>query len=116
MSTQAEGGNAIRGERRRSVRLPIRVALLVCGETAPFHEETCTSSLNAHGALIVLETRVTVGQRLIIKNPENWAERSGRVIRLGQCHADRTEVGIEFTEPMPDFWLIPASSKGGHID
>jgi hypothetical protein len=33
-------------------------------------------------------------------------ERAGRVTRLGHSNAGRTEVGIEFLEPAPDFWLI----------
>jgi hypothetical protein len=57
---------------------------------------------------------VTIGQRLVIQNPENWTERDGRVTRLGRCYAGRTEVGIEFSEPTPDFWLIRTDSK--HAD
>ena len=56
------------------------------------------------------------GLSLILHNPENWGERGGRVSRLGLCDAGRTEVGIEFTEPAPDFWLIPAESKSIRID
>jgi hypothetical protein len=108
MSTQAARGAAVQIERRRSTRLPIRVVLIVCGDVGRFQEHTCTSSLNAHGALITLTASVTIGQKLVIQNPENWAERGGRVTRLGLCYAGQTEVGIEFTEPAPDFWLIPA--------
>jgi hypothetical protein len=103
-------------ERRRSTRFPIRFALLVCGEEEWLPEETWTFSVNAHGALVALAATMTAGQRLIIHNPENRAERCGRVTRLGRCYAGRTEVGIEFTEPAPDFWLIRASSKTIHVD
>ena len=68
----------------------------------------CISSLNTQGILVALAATVTVGQRLVIQNSENWAERSGRVARVDRCYAGRTEVGIEFTEPAPDFWLVPA--------
>jgi hypothetical protein len=112
MSTPAAGGGAVRVERRRSTRLPIRVALVVCGEAGRFQEHTCTSSLNAHGALLALAASVTIGQKLAIQNPENWAERDGRVTRLGPCYAGRTEVGVEFTEAVPDFWLIPSNYQG----
>lgn len=98
-------------ERRRSTRLPIRLALVICGDGPVPQEETCTLSLNAHGILVALATMVTIGQRLTIQNPENWAERDGRVIRLGRCYAGRTEVGIEFSEPAPDFWLIRGTSR-----
>ena len=53
---------------------------------------------------------------LIIQNPENWAERRGRVRRVGLCYAGRTEVGIEFTEPAPDFWLIPTASERMNVE
>lgn len=103
-------------ERRRSTRLPIRLAVIVCEDAGRFQEQTCISSLNTHGVLVALAARVTVGQRLVIQNPENWVERSGRVTRVGRCYAGRTEVGIEFTEPAPDFWLVPATPKRLPVD
>ena len=116
MSTQAAFGAAVQIERRRGARLPIRMAVIVCGDAGRFQEHTCTSSLNAYGALVTLAASVTIGQRLVFQNPENWAERYCRVIRLGLCYEGRTEIGVEFTEPVPDFWHIPAVSKGIHID
>jgi hypothetical protein len=77
---------------------------MVCGEG--LQEQTSTLSLNSHGALVVLAATVTTGQRLILQNPENWAERAGRVARLGRSYGGQTEVGLEFSEPSPDFWLI----------
>jgi hypothetical protein len=106
MSTEAAPAAYV--ERRRSTRVPFRLPLIVCGDDGLSPEETCTLSLNAHGVLVALVARVTIGERLIIHNPENWAERGGRVTSLGRCYAGRTEVGIEFTESAPDFWLIPA--------
>jgi hypothetical protein len=112
MSTQA--ALPAYSERRRSTRLPIRLALIVCGDGGRLQEQTRTFSLNAHGVLVALAATVTIGQRLIIQNPENWAEREGRVTHVGRSYAGRTEVGIEFSEPAPDFWLIGAGSKNGH--
>jgi hypothetical protein len=112
MSTEAP---AVFVERRRSTRVPIRLALIVCGDNGRLQEETCTLSLSAHGVLVALAAKVTIGQRLIIHNPENWAERRGRVTNFGRCYAGRTEVGIEFMGSTPDFWLIRASSKHGHV-
>jgi hypothetical protein len=114
MSTRAELATSV--ERRRSTRVPIRLALIVCEDDGESREETCTLSLNAHGVLVALAARVTIGQRLIIHNPENWAERRGRVTSLGRCYAGRTEVGIEFTKSAPNFWLIRARSKHAHVD
>src|SRR5437879_6274411 len=103
MSTQA--ARAAYVERRRSTRLSIRLALIVCGDEGRLQEHTCTFSLNAHGVLVALAASVKIGQRLILQNPENWAERDGRVTYVGKCYAGRTEVGIEFLEPAPDSGL-----------
>lgn len=109
MSTQA--AHVAYVERRRSSRFPVRFALIVSGQEGRFQEQTSTVALNAHGALVSLAATVTVGQRLTIHNPDNWAERDGLVKSLGRSYAGRTEVGIEFTEPAPDFWLMNGGSK-----
>lgn len=114
MST--EGANTVYLERRRSNRLPMRLALIVCGDEGRLQEPTCTISLNTHGLLVALACTVTIGQMLIIQNPENWAERYGRVARLGRCYAGRTEVGIEFSEPAVDFWLMRGDSKNVPVE
>jgi hypothetical protein len=106
MSTEAAPAAYV--ERRRSTRVPIRLALIVCGDDGLSQEETCTLSLNAHGVLVALAARVKIGQRLIIHNPDNLVERRGRVTRLGRSYAGRTEVGIEFTNSAQNFWLIRA--------
>lgn len=103
-------------ERRRSARVAVRFGVIVYGDAGLFQEQTCISSLNAHGILVALAVPVTVGQQLVIQNPENWAERSGRVTHVGRRNAGRTEVGIEFTEPAPDFWLLPAGPRPAEID
>jgi hypothetical protein len=108
MSTEAFPGYS---GRRRSVRFAVRFVLTVCLERGHPREETCTLCLSAHGVLVALATTVTIGQSVIIQNPENWADRYGRVARVGRCYAGRSEVGIEFTEPAPDFWLIDTRSE-----
>jgi hypothetical protein len=108
MSTQAPAAYV---ERRRSTRVPIRLALIVCGDDGLSQEETCTLTLNAHGVLVALAARVKIGQRLIIHNPENLAERRGRVTSLGRCYAGRTEVGIEFSKSAKGFLAHPCQTR-----
>lgn len=96
-------------ERRRSIRMPLHVQLVICGDG--LQEQTSTLSINTHGVLVPLVAVVTIGQRVVIQNPENWAERDGRVTRIGRCYSGRTEVGIEFSNPAPDFWLINTNQK-----
>lgn len=96
-------------ERRRSERISVRLPLVI-SDGGRLNEPTCTLSLSRHGILVPLAARVAIGQRLVVHNPENWAERHARVTSLGRHYAGRTEVGLEFTAPAPDFWLIDTTS------
>jgi PilZ domain len=101
------GGTA--SERRRSQRLLLDVPLLVRGNSAeqkPFEEQTFTISVSTHGALVVLATKVTVGQMLFLKNPETQREAGGRVARLGPSYGGLAQVGIEFPQPASDLWTL----------
>jgi hypothetical protein len=85
------------------------VPLVIRGEAAdkkPFQEETFTLIVNAHGAQLMLETKVTLGQRLVVLNPNNCDEREGKVAFVGPPYAGLARVGIEFTRPAPEFWSV----------
>lgn len=94
---------------RRSQRLLLDVPLVIRGqsiEKQPFQEETFTIVVSAHGALVVLAAKVTLGQRLLLMNSKNWDQREGRVAYLGSPYDGLTQVGIEFMRPSPEFWPI----------
>jgi hypothetical protein len=94
---------------RRSKRLFLDVPLLIRGEAkdkSPFQEETFTVTVSAHGALVVLGTQVTLGQRVLLANPKRQGEREGTVIFLGPPYAGLATVGIEFAHPAPEFWAV----------
>ena len=65
--------------------------------------------VNAHGALLMLERKVAVGQSVIVTNPKNWDDREGKVAYVGASYAGLARVGIEFTWPAPDFWSVSSS-------
>ena len=82
-------------DRRRSPRVLIDVPLVIRGESAEqkqFREETFTISVSAYGALIVLAAKVSLGQRLMLLNPETRAEREGRVARFGARYGGLAQV------------------------
>jgi len=94
-------------ERRRAPRLLRDVALVVRGESPehlPFQEETFTISISAQGALVLLAARVTPGQRLILSNPATSGTIECRVARFGPLYGGLAQVGVEFSEPAPEFW------------
>lgn len=96
-------------DRRASERLLMDVPLLVRAD-APgdqaFQEETFTVSVSAHGALVMLASRVEVGQTISLVNLQTHAETRGRVARLGSPHGGLAQVGVEFEHPAPEFWHL----------
>lgn len=96
---------------RRSERILLDIPVVICGQAegdGAFREETFTMVVNAHGALIVLETKVSKGQKLLLMNPTNWDEREAKVSFVGPAYAGLSKVGVEFTRPSPEFWPIPS--------
>jgi hypothetical protein len=90
-------------DRRRSSRLVLDVGLIVRGEG--FEESTFTVSVSQHGALIMLETLVEIGQKIFIRNALKGPEIEGKVVRIGSPHGGLRMVGIDFLQPSPEFWL-----------
>jgi PilZ domain len=97
------------GARRRSQRVLMQVAIRVRGADAqrqPFEEETETLAINAHGALILLQARVTSGSSVFMKNKRTEEEQECHVAFLGPVREGRSEIGLEFSAPRPAFWRI----------
>jgi hypothetical protein len=87
----------------------LSVGIVITGERHNRHrfsEETFTSVVNAHGALILLEERVTLGQLLTIRNLKSHQELQCEVVDVGAVQDGKFEVSIEFLEPSPRFWRI----------
>lgn len=94
--------------RRRSQRVLLSMAITVFGESdrGPFNEVAKTLIVNAHGALISMETDVSPGQRLELQSPATSETRLSRVVHVGPVSEGKRQIGIEFTEPAPRFWQI----------
>ena len=65
--------------------------------------ETSTLVVNAHGALILLTTEVTVGQRLTLADIRTEQKRECRVVMIGFRTSNVNEVGVELREPFDGF-------------
>jgi hypothetical protein len=101
------GENKIEFERRRAKRVPLNVPVFVYGRgerNEPFHEETNSLVVNAHGALLILSSEVNFGQELWLTNPATRDERACHVVHFGKKTRKRSEVAVAFTEPAPAFW------------
>jgi hypothetical protein len=75
-------------------------------------EVTHTIIVNSHGALILLATEVAVNQIIRIENSKSKEELLCRVTSMGQNFMGKTQVGIEFIYPAPDFWGNSPSHEG----
>jgi PilZ domain len=105
-------------DRRRSPRRLQDVPLIVRGESAEkqtFIEETFTISVSAHGALVLLANKVSLGQKIVLVNPGNKQEQEGRVSRLGNPYGGLAQVAVEFARPVPEFWPEPLPAKRASI-
>jgi hypothetical protein len=95
--------------RRRSQRVLLRIPIAVIAkgpDKKMAREQTFTSVVNAHGALIALDLPVRVGQVVILQNPEINEEQSCRVVRINPVGDGKSDVGLEFLKPAPNFWRI----------
>jgi hypothetical protein len=94
---------------RRSQRVMLKVPVVVLARGAdnkPVSEETRTVTVNAHGAMILLGLKVSIGQSLMLRNLRTGEEVSCRVVYLSPYQSETREVGVEFIKPFPRFWRI----------
>src|SRR5713226_9698861 len=94
---------------RRSQRVTIKVSVLVLAEGAenkPVSEETRTVTVNAHGAMVLLGLKVSIGQLLTLRNSRTGEEVACRVVYLSPHESEKRQVGVDFMEPSPRFWRI----------
>lgn len=97
------------GPRRRSQRVLMQVAVRIRGTDSQgksFDEETHTLAINAHGALVLLQNRITSGSIVTLRNLRTEEEQESHVAYLGPVREGKAEIGLEFTAPRPSFWRV----------
>ncbi len=97
------------GVDRRSARVLLDVPLLIWGESPDqhtFREETFTVTVSAHGALVMLAAKVSLGQRVMLRKLTDAVELGGKIAYTGMPYAGLTQVAIELDRPSPEFWPV----------
>lgn len=97
------------GSRRRSQRVLMQVGIRIRGTDAQgksFEEISETLAINAHGALILLESKVTSGASVVMRHNKTEEEQECHVVFLGPVRSGRAEIGLEFITPRPTFWRV----------
>jgi hypothetical protein len=129
MSTLNPAKVSSENRRRRSQRAILKLPVMVRSGGSPpsaaFEEATQTLVVNAHGALIAIAGKVEKGQELRLTNHRTREELQCHVVYVGPVSGGKTQVGVEFDKPSPDFWRMtfppddwtasepePAVSKG----
>lgn len=93
--------------RRRSRRIKAHIPVIVHGHKGASKSETAgTLVVNAHGALILLAMAVAPGELLSLRNPATDDEILARVTTVGTRLLGKTQVGVEFIKPEPNFWKV----------
>jgi hypothetical protein len=69
-------------------------------------EETRTVTVSAHGALVLMTAKVSVGQLLTLRNSTTEEEVLCRVAYVNPHVGEKKEVGLDFMKPCPRFWRI----------
>jgi hypothetical protein len=94
---------------RRSQRVMVKVSVMVLAQGAdnkPVSEETRTVTVNAHGAMILLGLKVSIGQLLTLRNSRTGEEVACRVVYISPHESEKRQVGVDFMKPCPRFWRI----------
>jgi hypothetical protein len=94
---------------RRSQRVMLKVSVVVLADGADnkrVSEETRTVTVNAHGGMILLGMKISIGQVLMLRHSGTGEEVSCRVVYLSPHQSEKREVGVDFMKPCPGFWRI----------
>src|SRR5215468_1593379 len=97
------------GARRRSQRVLMQVAVRIRGKDSQgksLDEETETLAINAHGALVLMQARLTSGSKVLLQHKRTQEEQECHVVFLGPVRSGKAEIGLEFSSPHPTFWRV----------
>jgi len=109
--------NNIRLGRRRSQRVTLIIPVVISeavGNGRVTREHTHTLAVNRYGGLIAVRSSVSPGQSLLLTHSISRVSKECRVVYLGPNHRDKRQVGVEFMDPVIDFWNMsfpPPGSK-----
>jgi hypothetical protein len=95
-------------DRRRSQRVVIRVpvTLELAASDQVSRIAASTVAVNIHGAMVICETMLESGTRLVIRNDRTQERASARVTRTPRQSSEGFLIPLEFDKPLPMFWQI----------
>lgn len=104
-----------RVERRRTPRIAIFVDLTIQGfdeANEKLKIQTRSHSVSGHGGMMILDTAVTLGQKLLVTNEKSGQKTECKVVSVRTGADGKHSVAFEFIAPNRDFWKISFPDKG----
>src|SRR5258705_9634505 len=103
------------GPRRRSQRVLMQISIRLHGvdtQGKNFQEQADTLAINAHGALVLLQARITSGSLVILRNNTTKEEQECSLGFLGPVRGNKADACLEFSALRPQFrrWAFPPAA------
>jgi len=95
-------------DRRRGQRvlLRVRASIHVALKGQPETISVATLSVNAHGAVVVMDRNLSADTRLVLEHAATKERVACKVVRPARQMPEGFHVPLEFDSPAPDFWKI----------
>src|SRR5216683_1699047 len=97
------------GNRRRSQRVALQVAVLIRTETGDgtrVQVHALTLVVNAHGGLLQSSLMAEANQRITLVDPKTGSEVRCRVVRVDPSSSEMITMAFEFQERTAQFWPV----------
>jgi len=108
------GGFRARGcNRRRSTCRAFEALIRVYGKKldgSPFYEDAKTINVSVHGALMILNVPVSMGQKLLLFNEATQRQQVCQITDIRIRDTESFEVAVAFPTPHAEFWHVPPAS------
>jgi hypothetical protein len=104
-------------ERRRTARAAMTMNVLAYGEMADgekFKFWTHTTSVSAHGGVILVDKKLEQGQEFELMNEYNMKKAAARIVSVKRSNEGNVNVAFEFLRGGESFWSMtfpPAGAK-----
>ncbi len=106
-------------ERGRSQRVELQIPVLIyvhMPDGRSLRHDGFTLLVNIHGCVFTMETKLEVGQRIVLVNPMSGVEQSGAVTRIQKSRDGGYAVAFEFDDATPQLWSLMFLTKNAKVE
>jgi len=106
-------------ERGRSQRVELQIPVLIyvhMPDGRSLRHDGFTLLVNTHGCVFTMETKLEVGQRIVLVNPKSGVEQSGAVTRVQKSRDGGYAVAFEFDNSTPQLWSLMFLTKNAKVE